>query len=97
MVATSSPFTTIKLNLGDLPQGATLPSTGTITGGDALNGSVPAQIRADFLNEFLVNGDEVLIQGDISLALSRLDLVGVTNGPLASKRRFSDEDGELIS
>lgn len=59
VVASSSPFTPIKLNLGSLPQGTSLPDSGTITGGNVFNGSVPAQIPSDFLNEFLVNGDEV--------------------------------------
>jgi|GEM_PF-216433 len=53
VVASSAPFTPIKLELGDLPAGVTLPTQGTISGV-----TIPASIPSQFLVEFLLNGDE---------------------------------------
>jgi len=53
VVASSTPFTPIKLELGDLPPGVTLPTQGTISGV-----TIPASIPSQFLVEFLLNADE---------------------------------------
>ncbi|MCX6840025.1 MAG: lamin tail domain-containing protein [Verrucomicrobia bacterium] len=53
VVASSTPYTPIKLELGDLPTGVTLPNQGTI---GAL--TIPASLPAQFLVEFLLNADE---------------------------------------
>ena len=53
VVASSTPYTPIKLELGDLPAGITLPTQGTI---GAL--TIPASLPAQFLVEFLLNADE---------------------------------------
>lgn len=53
VVASSTPYTPIKLELGDLPPGLTLPTQGTISGV-----TVPASIPSQFLAEFLLNADE---------------------------------------
>lgn len=53
VVASSTPYTPIKLELGDLPTGLTLPTQGTISGV-----TIPASIPSQFLVEFLLNADE---------------------------------------
>jgi len=53
VVASSTPYTPIKLELGDLPSGVSLPTQGTISGV-----TIPASIPAQFLVEFLLNADE---------------------------------------
>jgi phosphodiesterase/alkaline phosphatase D-like protein/uncharacterized protein YjiK/2',3'-cyclic-nucleotide 2'-phosphodiesterase (5'-nucleotidase family) len=53
VVASSTPYTPIKFELGDLPAGVTLPNQGTI---GAL--TIPASLPAQFLVEFLLNADE---------------------------------------
>ena len=53
VVASSTPYTPIKLELGDLPPGLTLPTQGTISGV-----TIPATIPSQFLVEFLLNADE---------------------------------------
>ena len=53
VVASSTPYTPIKLELGDLPNGLTLPNQGTISGA-----TIPASLPSQFLVEFLLNADE---------------------------------------
>jgi 2',3'-cyclic-nucleotide 2'-phosphodiesterase (5'-nucleotidase family) len=53
VVASSTPYTPIKLELGELPSGITLPTQGTISGV-----TIPASLPAQFLVEFLLNADE---------------------------------------
>lgn len=53
VVASSTPYTPIKLELGDLPPGLALPTQGTISGV-----TIPATIPSQFLVEFLLNADE---------------------------------------
>jgi phosphodiesterase/alkaline phosphatase D-like protein/uncharacterized protein YjiK/2',3'-cyclic-nucleotide 2'-phosphodiesterase (5'-nucleotidase family) len=53
VVASSTPYTPIKLELGDLPTGVSLPTQGTISGV-----TIPASIPSQFLVEFLLNADE---------------------------------------
>ncbi len=53
VVASSTPYTPIKLELGDLPAGLTLPTQGTISGVN-----IPASLPSQFLVEFLLNADE---------------------------------------
>ncbi len=53
VVACSTPYTPIKLELGELPSGITLPTQGTISGV-----TIPASLPAQFLVEFLLNADE---------------------------------------
>lgn len=59
VIASSSPFTPIKLNLGDLPDGIALPDQGTVTGDLVGNITVPQPIPDAFLVEFLINADEI--------------------------------------
>ena len=53
VVASSTPYTPIKLELGDLPSGVTLPTQGSISGV-----TIPASLPSQFLVEFLLNADE---------------------------------------
>ncbi|MBU6303154.1 MAG: alkaline phosphatase D family protein, partial [Verrucomicrobia bacterium] len=53
VVASSTPYTPIKFELGDLPTGVSLPTQGSISGV-----SIPASIPSQFLVEFLLNADE---------------------------------------
>ena len=53
VVASSTPYTPIKFELGDLPDGLALPTQGTISGV-----TIPASIPSQFLVEFLLNADE---------------------------------------
>jgi uncharacterized protein YjiK/phosphodiesterase/alkaline phosphatase D-like protein/2',3'-cyclic-nucleotide 2'-phosphodiesterase (5'-nucleotidase family) len=53
VVASSTPYTPIKFELGDLPAGVTLPTQGTISGV-----TIPASLPSQFLVEFLLNADE---------------------------------------
>jgi 2',3'-cyclic-nucleotide 2'-phosphodiesterase (5'-nucleotidase family)/phosphodiesterase/alkaline phosphatase D-like protein len=53
VVASSTPYTPIQFELGDLPSGVTLPTLGSISGV-----TIPASIPSQFLVEFLLNADE---------------------------------------
>lgn len=53
VVASSTPYTPIKFELGDLPAGVSLPTQGIISGV-----TIPASLPSQFLVEFLLNADE---------------------------------------
>ncbi len=53
VIASSTPFTPILLELGDLPPGVSLPTSGLLNGDPVL-----AAIPDEFLAEFLLNADE---------------------------------------
>ena len=59
IIASSSPFSPIRLNLGDLPEGVSLPTTGTVRGEAVGTLQVEQTIPQEFLLDFLINADEV--------------------------------------
>ncbi len=59
VVASSAPYSPIRLNLSDLPAGTALPTTGTIAG-DLIGVQVVSQTIPDALTvDILINGDEL--------------------------------------
>ena len=59
VVGSSVPFSPIRLNLSDLPEGVSLPSTGKIVGEMVGTQNVPQMIPAEFMVDLLVNADEL--------------------------------------
>ena len=58
VVGSSVPFSPIRLNLSDLPEGVSLPSTGKIVG-MAGTQNVSQEIPAEFMVDLLINADEL--------------------------------------
>ena len=100
VIGSSSPFTPIKLNLGDLPAGVTLPTSGVISGDSTPTTVVPQTIPNDFLVDFLVNADEVagfpqFRQGIIDLlaATDALIISGDIHASMLGKNRSAENPG----
>lgn len=59
VVGSSVPFSPIRLNLSDLPEGVSLPSTGRIVGEAIGTQNVPQTIPEEFMVDLLINADEL--------------------------------------
>ncbi len=59
VVGSSVPFSPIRLNLSDLPEGVSLPNTGKIVGETVGTQNVPQEIPAEFMVDLLINADEL--------------------------------------
>lgn len=59
VVGSSVPFSPIRLNLSDLPEGVSLPSTGKIVGEMVGTQNVPQEIPEEFMVDLLINADEL--------------------------------------
>lgn len=59
VVGSSVPFSPIRLNLSDLPEGVSLPSTGKIVGEAIGTQNVSQEIPAEFMVDLLINADEL--------------------------------------
>lgn len=59
VVGSSVPFSPIRLNLSDLPDGVSLPSTGKIAGDMVGTQNVSQEIPEQFMVDLLINADEL--------------------------------------
>ena len=59
VVGSSVPFSPIRLNLSDSPEGVSLPNTGRIVGEIVGTQNVPQEIPEEFMVDLLINADEL--------------------------------------